>query len=427
MGKVALRLAQLSFLLLVFMLGWMKQPLMIGGLAAFPVDFIFLVTGALWMFALLTGATRFRFDPAFWLLGVYFAAMALSLSQSADFERSAFKLLTQAYLLSLPVLAFNLVRTTEELKRTFAAWVAAAGIIGLIGTVAVISFPVVGRDSFLGWTIHNFGTLPPGPYARLELTFLFPAMLANFLGVGLMLALIAARRGWIGGKTTIALAVVIGISTVFTLTPGLGGVLFMLGAWAWYCNREQRPGFAAASLVAGLAMPILAMLAASVSPVMPRTSPFLIEIPGLPILAPSVRLLAWTQAIQNTLASPILGHGIGIDAVDVDYEASGCGLHCVVDAHNAYLNVAAQCGLVGLAALVAIVVFVVVVLVRAVRTRSGVTAGLAIAWLGSFALQGLVGSFEHQRHLWILFGLILSARQLEQGSLRRPLSNGSLP
>jgi hypothetical protein len=59
--------------------------------------------------------------------------------------------------------------------------------------------------------------------------------------------------------------------------------------------------------------------------------------------------------------------------------------------------------------------------------RSGVTAGLAIAWLGSFALQGLVGSFEHQRHLWILFGLILSARQLEQGSLRRPLSNGSLP
>jgi hypothetical protein len=394
----------------------MKHPVMIRGLAAFPVDFVFLIVAALWLVALMTRAARFRFDPAFLLLGLYFAAMALSLSQSPDVEKSAFKLLTQAYLLALPVLVFNLVRTADGMKRTFAAWIAAAGVIGLLGTVTVISLPFVGRDSVLGWTIHHFGTLPPGPYVRLEITFQFPAMLANFLGVALMLVLIAARYGWLSTKAGLALAAVIGISTVFTLTPGLGGVLCMLGVWASYCNREHRPHLAGASLAVGLAMPILAMLAASISPMMPRSSPFLIEIPGLPVFAPSVRLLAWTQAIHNSAMSPLLGHGFGINAVDVTYEASPCGgPHCVVDAHNIYLNVAAQCGLIGLAVLIAIIVFVVAVLVRAVRTRSGVTAGLSVAWLASFALQGLVGSFEHQRHLWILFGLILSAREIFGG------------
>jgi len=241
-----------------------------------------------------------------------------------------------------------------------------------------------------------------------------PAALANFLGVGLVLVLIGNRFRWIDARPAAALTILIGIGTFFTLTPGLGGVVFALGAWAWYCLREGRPRIAGTSLAIGLAMPVLAMLAAAVSPVMPRTSPFMIEIPGLPAMAPSVRLLAWTQAVENTLSSPIFGHGIGIDPVDVDYEAAGCGPHCVLDAHNAFLNIAAECGLVGLAALLAVVLLVVTVLARAIRERDRITAGLSIAWLGGFAAQGLVGAFEDQRHLWVLFGLILSARRISE-------------
>jgi O-antigen ligase len=138
----------------------------------------------------------------------------------------------------------------------------------------------------------------------------------------------------------------------------------------------------------------------------------MIDVPGLPVMAPSVRLLAWTQAIEKVRTSPILGHGIGIDRLDVSYEAAGYGPHCNPDAHNVYLNIATQCGVVGLAALLAITAFVVLILVRAVRTRSDVTAGLSIAWLGGFAAQGLVGAFEDQRHLWVLLGLVLSARRI---------------
>ena len=119
MGKAALRLAQLSLLLSVFLLGWMKQPMIIGGLEAFPADLVFMITGLRCLFALLAGATKLRFDSAFSLVALYFAAMAVSLIVSPDPGRSAFKLLTQIYLLSLPVLTFNLVRAAGDLKLAF--------------------------------------------------------------------------------------------------------------------------------------------------------------------------------------------------------------------------------------------------------------------------------------------------------------------
>ena len=78
MRKAALCLAQLSLLLSIFLLGWMKHPLAIGGLLAIPADLMFLITGLLWLVALLTGPARFGFNSAFWLLALYFAAMALS-------------------------------------------------------------------------------------------------------------------------------------------------------------------------------------------------------------------------------------------------------------------------------------------------------------------------------------------------------------
>jgi O-antigen ligase len=409
MGKMALRIAEICFLLLVVSLAWMTDPLMIGGLASFPADWLFLVTSAFWCMSLACGTARLYLHRSFWLLAIYLAAMALSIVASEDVGRSAFKLLTQAYLLSLALLTFNLVRTMEQLKWATTAWIAAAATIGWVGTLAIVTFAAAGPTSLFDWSYHNFGTLPPGPYRRLQLTFDYPAMLANYLGVALLLVFASRAEGWISQRLALLGGVAIAVSCLFTLTPGLGGVSFMVAAWMAYRLRKSRPRLATLLLAGGLAMAVVAVLLASVAPIPPRSSPFLVAIPGLPPLAPSVRLLAWTQAISKVLSSPLIGHGIGIDPVHVDYYAVGCGRDCVTDAHNGFLSMAAQCGLIGLGALFGLIAFVGRRLICAVRNGSDISVALSLAWLGSVAMQGLVGSFEDQRHLWILLGLIAAA------------------
>lgn len=414
-----LRLAKFSFLLLLFSLAWMKAPLTILALDAFPSDLLFIVTVTLWLLALIVRQADLRWHPAFWLLALYFAAMVASAFVSEAPRQSAFKLLTQAYLLSLPVLTFNLIATEGDLRRVIRWWVGGSAIVAMLGAATLLLFPLLGLDSFLKWPLHNFGTLPPGPYPRLELTFLFPSMLANYLGVSLMLLLVGKRMGWVGRRTTVLLGIAIFASALFALTPGFGGLLFMLGAWFWYLKREDNPRVARVALVVGCAMPILAVLIASISPTVYHTAPFLIDVPGLPIsVAPSVRLWAWIEAMRNIIASPILGRGIGMEAVLVPYQVRDCSEGCITDAHNTFLNFAAQCGIVGLAAMLAIIWFVAC---RAWRARASTPSnlilfGLSTAWIASFAMQGLVGAFEDARHLWIVFGLILSADAIAQPS-----------
>jgi O-antigen ligase len=342
------------------------------------------------------------------LLGLYFAAMAASAIGSTDPRASAVKLLIELYLLGLPVLSFNVVRTMPQLRCLVLAWTVAAAAVAATGVVTLLLFPVLGRHSILSVALHNFGTLPPGPYPRLELTFLYPAMLANYLGVALLLVLAAARIGWIRHSLATLAAAAILASAFFALTPGFGGILWMLAMWFWYCNRETRPGPARAACAAGWVIALLAVLASTASPIAESNPPFLIELPALSQpLAPSVRLLAWIDAARTFLSAPLLGQGIGTKAVDVSYFAGGCGQGCVTDAHNMFLSIAAQSGALGLAALLAIVVFVA----RGVSPRSEpLDFALSTAWIGGFAVEGLVGSFEDARHLWLLFGLVLCAR-----------------
>jgi hypothetical protein len=315
------RMATLSFLLFLASLAWMKEPLNIGGLDAFPMDLIYLLAMGSWLVALARGETHLRWHRAFVVLAAYLAAMAASAFVSVDPQRSAFKLLTQVYLLSLPVLAYNLVRTWADLRRAFAWWLAGSAVVALIGSATLLLFAILGRHHVLEWPLHNFGTLPPGPYPRLETTFLIPAMMANYLGASLMLLLIGRRLGWYRPRLTLALGAAMFATALFALTPGFGGVLFGIGAWFWYVRRDDQPRLARGALIAACAMPVLGVAIATISPTIYPTAPYLIDVPGTSFeVAPSVRLLAWTDAVRNFIAAPILGHGIVVDAVAVPYE-----------------------------------------------------------------------------------------------------------
>jgi O-antigen ligase len=113
------------------------------------------------------------------------------------------------------------------------------------------------------------------------------------------------------------------------------------------------------------------------------------------------------------LADPPTGSGLGTAVANVVFQNSDGSWSVLTDAHNTFLNVAAQAGLPALIAMIAIVV---VVLRRGfIKLESSdfyVLRGLIIAFLAAFVYDGMTGSFEDARHLWILIGLILASKKI---------------
>ncbi len=408
------RLARLALLLFVFLLPFMQPAPLLLGYELVAADAAWLVLAPLWGLALVTGAARLRWHPGFWLLGLYLAAMILATLASEQPLRSAVKLASQFYLLSLPVIVLSLVRGESGLRRLMQAWLAATALVALAAIASVAAFYLDPGNPLLRYTINDYGTLPPGPYPRLRLTFLYAAMTCNYLTVSLMILLAARRLDWIGRTPFALLLAGLLFAAAFSLTPGLGGLFLAGGFWAWLLLEPRRRALARLSLTAGIAAAALFVVTMALTPFLHSTAPFLVTAPGTDLtLAPAVRLMAWLDAARNFAADPWLGRGLGLEAADVTILLPSGQLSGVTDAHNTFLNVAVQCGMIGLAALVALLVWVWrrTGPFRLGEDRPGDVLRLALgfAFLNAFAYQGLGGSFEDARHLWLLLGLFLAA------------------
>jgi O-antigen ligase len=82
----------------------------------------------------------------------------------------------------------------------------------------------------------------------------------------------------------------------------------------------------------------------------------------------------------------------------------------LTDAHNVWLSVAAQEGIVGLLAFVSVVLF----LLKGggwFKSDASIHAGLTIAFIGAFLYQRLSGSFEDARHIWVLMGMLAAVKE----------------
>ena len=417
--------ARFLFLLFVFSLPFMHHSVRIDGLDAVASDLLFLLGATAFALALLTRQARLKWHGFFWVIGLYFAAMSLSLLAADSLGRSVLKLATNVYLLSLPVLAYNLVPSLDDMRRVFRWWLAGAGIVGLVGTMTVLLFYVGVDPKQLAYSVHEYGTLPPGPYTRIQATFLYPALLTNYLTVSLMLLLAARRLGWLGVPAYSFLLLMGGVTAAFSLTPGLGGIVLGLGVWWWLSHREPAPLIARLGLFLGIAGALLFVLVATVTPILHSTAPFLIAIPGFEQpLAPSVRMLTWIASVQNLMEYPLLGRGIGETGLAVHYVGPGGAHHVQTDAHNVYLNIAVQCGFIGVAALL-VLIWRVARETRPLKfpdTAAGtLRVALGTAWLNAFAYQGLTGSYEDARWLWVVLGLLLAANHgLEQAKALPP-------
>ena len=412
-----LRLAKAAFLLLVFSLPFMKPDISIGGLPATTTDLLFLIAAGAFGIAVIQGRAKLRWRPFYAFLLAYFAAMLLSALFADDPGRAWMKLATQAYLLGLPVLAASLVESPDDLRAAVHAWLAGTAVTAAIGTASVLLFALGGGGALLDYSLHEFGTLPPGNYPRLESTFRYPAMLCNYLTVSLIILLVARHLEWLRGTAFRVLGVAIGVTALFTLTPGLGGIFLALGLWGFLLLRGRSGVPAVAVLAAGGAVALAFIAAAAVTPIVHSTAPFLIELPGFEReFAPSVRMMTWIDAAERWLQQPLLGAGIGADAVSVRYVSPSGKLHHLTDAHNMFLNMMAQSGLVGLAVII-LLIAAVAVRTWPLRLETGhvLPLGLGLAWLNGFVYQGLTGSYEDARHLWLLLGLVIASVSFARG------------
>ena len=415
---------------LIFSLAFMQPALPLLSYMAVPTDLLFIALVLAWLSALGTARITFVSDHAYKWLGLYLAAGVASAIAAGIPAQSAPALLKQLYLLSLPVLIVNLVRTHEHFRTAIRWWLAGTAVVAVVGLASLVVFFLDSRSPLLDYTRFHFGTLPPGDYPRLQLTFLNANMACNYLTVSLMLLMIARKLAWVSRERFYVLLAGIAISAASTISPGLGGIALAIGTWLWLLERGRRTALAKVFLSCGLLVSLLFVVAMAITPIAHSTAPFVIHVPLIGVdLAPSGRLMIWIEAVRNFLADPLLGRGIGMDAVQVRYQNPSGDLQTLTDAHNMFLNVAVQTGIVGVAALAAILVLVCrqTLPLRFLPDGRNVAAlGLGVAFLIAFVYEGFGGSFEDARHLWVLLGLFLVARRIDWPELEHASSRQQL-
>lgn len=418
LGDLAHRILRALLNVLLLSLAFMQPAISLLGFAAVATDFIFaglaVALGAL----LLVRRARFINDRSYIFIGAYLLALAISVPGSESIRTSLVKLLTQVYLAGLAIVVVNLVQNEAQLRTAIRFWLAGSALVGAAALLALVLFAVSPMSPLLQLALSHKGTLPAGNYPRLNITFLNANMACNYLTVSLMILLAARHVRWVSRPTFLALIGSILVAAAATISPGLGGIALGLGIWCWLTLRGRRG--ARLSLTAGVVVACLFVLAMAVTPFILPDAPYLVSVPELDlVLAPAGRLLVWTQAAQNFLAHPLTGRGIGVDPVLISYLVPSGELITNTDAHNLFLSIAAQCGLVGLAGLL--------VLIRHMAQRTGslsladrpasvIQVGLGIGLLVALVYEGLGGSFEDARHLWVTFGLLVASNRISTRS-----------
>ncbi|MBK8150635.1 MAG: O-antigen ligase family protein [Acidobacteria bacterium] len=389
-------------LLFLFSLGFM-QPFMYLGSAKIQVsDGIFPVLFLLTAFGVAFSAYEFPKSRFVYVLLFFLAAMAFSALAADDWQSASLKLAGKTYLALIPLVTATIVRSADDLRRAVQISIGAAAVCIGVGLVSAFLFYADRDNWLLGYTLFHYGTLPPGNYPRISSTFLNANMLANYLSVAALIIIAGRREGIIGRVCAAVLLGGCAICAMLTFSPGIGGFFFAAGIWL-FTEKKRR------SAVLLISFATLFLLVAAVSPKPQSTPLFSVAVPFTELkLEPSARALTWIDAAKTFARNPVFGRGLGENTCLVRYDDLSGVDQTLTDAHNTFLNVSAESGIVGLAAVLLICGF----LVRFVRTEDEPLKLLVIAFLSAFVYQGLTGSFEDARHLWALMGLILARERI---------------
>ena len=400
--------SDLLLLAQIFAIPLMK-PAVSGQVIAADLLFVLLVV-TLGVEAL-AGLRRVRWLPAYGVLLAYVACLVPSLLATSDLRVSLFKLATEFYLIGLAAVPAFMIDNEASFRRAILAWLATTAFVCLVGILGLLSYVTGLGTALLNYSSFGFGSLPPGDYPRLGLTFLNANMACNYLTACVGLTFLAGKLGYVNRAACWLLIGGIAVASLSTVSPGLGGIALLAAIFTWHNRRGSSPAIAKASIWLGAAVAGMFVAALALTPFAHSTATFVVHLPGGLTVYPAPRLLIWIAALKQFLAHPLVGIGIGIDPVHVGF-ASPSGYEVLTDAHNLFLSIAAQCGLVGLIGLAAIISFVAA-RTRPARGSSGpVCFILGATFLDVFVYQGLGGSFEDTRHIWVLLGLLIATAQI---------------
>jgi putative inorganic carbon (HCO3(-)) transporter len=334
-------------------------------------------------------------------------------------QMAAIALMAALYL----VLRIHLVRS-ERLEALVRALIVATGFVALYA-----AYQFFGRKLDLPYTFVNvrrpLTSLPHGTtYLRVNSTLTEASPLAQYLVTGLLLGLVwlrspASRPGWISARGSALLTAATGAVVAATLSVAAGiacalyaPVVLALGGRRW---RRR------------IAVATACVLVAAIVIVLPHYRGGGSDPRDVVKAQRYVREGFWTAAVDMAKDHPF-GVGVGNFPFYYPVYAPLAGRYeyqvAVSDAHNVFLDVAAETGVVGFLLFVSFYAAMFLAAIRGVlragrRLVAGALPNISLALTMSFvagATMHLTYSYPYYPFEWVLAGMVGSLPLL----LRRP-------
>lgn len=392
--QIATTAANRLFLVGVVLLPVMQVRWSVASVEVIPADVAFGLAFVASLVAMAGGGLSWRWDRLLTAVALFVVAMVVALVAGGITRETLGGAAIGTYVVGLAVLAFWLVPAVvspESLLRAL-----------LLGGMVAASTALVGVGLYYGGydrpgenrLIGGYGSVPPGDFPRVHGSFLSPNLLCNFLIVAVAAAFGAWALGLVRRRVAIAILASLVAAAIFTLSPGLGGIFFVVALCTWAFASVVPSRALRRSVVAIGTVGSVGFLALT-----------LVELDFSTGVHVSDRVHTWQDAAQRFVDSPIFGVGLDEDLADVEsVQPSGVDRR-LTDAHNVWLSVAGQMGMLGLVPFVALMVAPFLGPERRSRlTQAPACVALAIALLGAVAYHGLSMSVEDTRHIWVLLG-----------------------
>ncbi|GAC1430217.1 MAG: O-antigen ligase family protein [Chloroflexota bacterium] len=362
-----------------------------GGLQLTSTEVLIALATVAW---LVRAASRSRFDlpPLPWTTALYIfgGAMLLSVSQASDLHLSLKELLKWAEMLLTYVIIVSMARSPRAMPRLFMLLLLAGVAEALVGFAQVL--------------VHGGGVFHAAGVLRAAGTFDQPNPFAGFLNMSLPLALAALLVGLPRYRRLAWTSLVLtGVAVLVSLSRGawLATVVAAITV-AWLGRPRWRAGLfvsvgTVALMVVGSALGIVPGGLADELASLFGLSKIDVINPTPVTWSTAERLAHWLAGLAMFQAHPVLGVGIGnYPAVYKQYQVAPVWEFPLGHAHNYYINMAAEAGIVGLIAYLLFLGLTLRLCVRLWRSATTVWArAIGLGALGVIITTAVQGFFDN--------------------------------